>query len=64
MCPTGSAIERVRHLLLYDVSGTHDDAFTCMLRQLLGVLAELPPSPLGARPRRAPLVAPPPFYNA
>ena len=37
------AIERVRHLLLYDMSGSREDAFTCMLRQLVKQLAALPP---------------------
>ena len=32
------AIERVRHLLLYDMAGTREDAFTCALRQLLHML--------------------------
>ena len=32
------AIERVRHLLLYDPTGTREDAFTCTLRQLLHML--------------------------
>lgn len=36
------AIERVRHLLLYDMSGQREDAFSSMLRQLVGQLATLP----------------------
>ena len=42
------AIERVRHLLLYDVSGTREDAFSCVLRQLLPMLAQVARS----RPRQ------------
>ena len=53
------AIERVRHLLLYDTSGSRPDAFTCMLRQLLGMLAALPSAAGDAA--RTPLVPPPPF---
>ena len=53
------AIERVRHLLLYDTAGRRADAFTCMLRQLLHMLAAMP---RGADDeRRAQLVPPPPF---
>ena len=54
-------IERVRHLLLYDVSGTHEDAFSAMLRQTVQMLADLPrdsstasPSPLKRPDRRPP----------
>ena len=54
------AIERVRHLLLYDMSGTRQDAFTCMLRQLVRMLAALPPAKPNAR-KRTRLVSPPPF---
>ena len=32
------AIERVRHLLLYNMNGSKEDAFTCALRQLLRML--------------------------
>lgn len=32
------AIERVRHLLLFDMTGSREDAFTCALRQLLRML--------------------------
>ena len=35
------AIERVRHLLLYDMSGSREDAFTCMLRQVIKHLSGL-----------------------
>ena len=49
------AIERVRHLLLYDMSGSREDAFTCMLRQLIKGLRGLPAED-GAR--RAPLQLP------
>ena len=49
------AIERVRHLLLYDMSGGREDAFTMLLRQLLPVLAAMPPD------GRASLRLPPPF---
>lgn len=44
------AIERVRGLLLYDVSGSSEDAFTCLLRQLMPVLAGLPEERGAARP--------------
>ena len=36
------AIERVRHLLIYDMSGSREDAFTSMMRQLVTLLAALP----------------------
>jgi hypothetical protein len=36
------AIERARHQLLYDVSGSQPDAFSAMLRQLLRMLTHLP----------------------
>ena len=45
------AIERVRHLLLYDMSGSREDAFTCMLREIINGLSKLPDD----EPRRAPL---------
>ena len=50
------AIERVRHLLLYDLSGSKPDAFTCMLRQVIGMLAAMP-----QEEGRAALVPPEPF---
>ena len=52
------AIEAVRHKLLYDMSGSREDAFTCMLRQLIPMLASLPSSGL-EDDRRAPLTLPP-----
>ena len=41
------AIERVRHRLLYDMSGSREDAFTCVLRQLVAML----PPPDAADPQ-------------
>jgi len=32
------AIEKVRHLLLFDPTGSREDAFTCALRQILHML--------------------------
>ena len=52
------AIERVRHLLLFDVSGTREDAFTMLLRQLIPMLREVPAE---QGERRATLTMPPPF---
>ena len=52
------AIEKVRHLLLYDMSGGREDAFTCMLRELLQVL---PDDTRGTGSRRAPLRRPRPM---
>ena len=50
------AIEKVRHLLLYDMSGSREDAFSAMLRQVIRMLAELPPAATaGGRGGPAPL---------
>ena len=46
------AIERVRHLLLYDMSGSREDAFSAMLRQLVHHLGDLPVGPALAVPDR------------
>ena len=51
-------IERVRHLLLYDMSGSREDAFTCMLRQTIRMLAALPSRRDGAQNEPAPLKRP------
>ena len=51
-------IERVRHLLLYDMSGSREDAFTCMLRQTIRMLAALPSRRDGAHNEPAPLKRP------
>ena len=50
------AIEKVRHLLLYDPTGARPDAFSMMLRELARVL---PPrsQPAAEPPRRRPRLA-------
>ena len=54
------AIERVRHLLVYDMTGKRDDAFSSMLRQLVGQLAALPaPASDGPDGGRTQLTPPP-----
>lgn len=52
------AIEQVRHKLLYDMSGSREDAFTCMLRQVVQMLAKLP-RVAGVDDLRTPLSPPP-----